>query len=69
MLRECATTPHIATHPGGHDPSLNVGDIVLGKRTVNIGNLKAPPRGAGVAMGGEVFELFHASCLFCMEIC
>jgi hypothetical protein len=46
-----------------------VGDIVLGKRTVNIGNLKAPPRGAGVAMGGEVFELFHASCLFCMEIC
>lgn len=25
---------------GGHDPSLNVFDIVLGKRTVNIGSLK-----------------------------
>lgn len=25
---------------GGHDPSLAVGDIVLGKRTVNIGNFK-----------------------------
>lgn len=27
---------------GGHDPALNVGDIVLGKRTVNIGNFKTP---------------------------
>ncbi|MBU2923893.1 5'-methylthioadenosine/S-adenosylhomocysteine nucleosidase [Colwellia sp. 1_MG-2023] len=25
---------------GGHDPALMVGDIVLGKRTVNIGNFK-----------------------------
>lgn len=25
---------------GGHDPSLNVGDIVLGKRTTNTGSLK-----------------------------
>ena len=32
---------------GGHDPSLHLGDIVLGQRTVNIGNLKAPERGAG----------------------
>ncbi len=27
---------------GGHDPSLNVFDIVLGKRTVNLGSLKTP---------------------------
>ncbi|WP_086932721.1 5'-methylthioadenosine/S-adenosylhomocysteine nucleosidase [Agarilytica rhodophyticola] len=27
---------------GGHDPSLAVGDIVLGERTVNIGNFKTP---------------------------
>ena len=26
---------------GGHDPDLNVGDIVLGKRTVNTGSLKS----------------------------
>nr|WP_301553661.1 hypothetical protein [Aliivibrio fischeri] len=34
---------------GGHDKNLNVADIVLGKRTVNIGNLKAPktPEGKG----------------------
>ncbi|MGY4109035.1 5'-methylthioadenosine/S-adenosylhomocysteine nucleosidase [Aeromonas encheleia] len=25
---------------GGHDPSLHVGDIVLGKRTTNVGSLK-----------------------------
>jgi adenosylhomocysteine nucleosidase len=27
---------------GGHDPNLNVFDIVLGKRTVNLGSLKTP---------------------------
>ncbi len=27
---------------GGHDPALQVGDIVLGQRTVNTGNLKTP---------------------------
>lgn len=34
---------------GGHDPSLNVGDIVLGERSANIGNFKTPklPAGAG----------------------
>ena len=32
---------------GGHDTSLNVGDIVLGKRTVNHGNLKTPFKPAG----------------------
>lgn len=29
---------------GGHDPELNVFDIVLGKRTVNIGSLKTEER-------------------------
>lgn len=32
---------------GGHDPKLAVGDIVLGKRVVNIGNLKTPSKKAG----------------------
>ena len=32
---------------GGHDPALLVGDIVLGKRVLNIGNLKSPFRDAG----------------------
>ena len=32
---------------GGHDPSLHVGDIVLGKRSLNIGNFKTPKRAAG----------------------
>lgn len=32
---------------GGHDPSLAVGDIVLGKRVVNIGNIKTGDRLAG----------------------
>lgn len=32
---------------GGHDPSLHVGDIVLGKRVVNIGNLKTATRALG----------------------
>lgn len=32
---------------GGHDPSLNVGDIVLGKRTVNHSNFKTPHRTKG----------------------
>eukprot|EP01052_Picozoa_sp_SAG31_P017677 SAG31_NODE_1220_length_9296_cov_3.409046_3_plen_192_part_00 len=32
---------------GGHDPSLRVGDIVLGKRVLNIGNLKSPIRAEG----------------------
>ena len=32
---------------GGHDPSLHVGDIVLGKRVLNIGNLKTPMRPEG----------------------
>ncbi|MGD6962469.1 5'-methylthioadenosine/S-adenosylhomocysteine nucleosidase [Fictibacillus phosphorivorans] len=31
---------------GGHDPSLNVFDIVLGKRTVNLGSLKTPHKEA-----------------------
>ncbi|ASK63880.1 5'-methylthioadenosine nucleosidase [Virgibacillus phasianinus] len=30
---------------GGHDPDLHVFDIVLGKRTVNIGSLKTEQRG------------------------
>lgn len=32
---------------GGHDKSLAVGDIVLGKRTVNVGNFKTPLRQSG----------------------
>ena len=32
---------------GGHDPQLQVGDIVLGRRVVNIGNMKAADRAAG----------------------
>ncbi len=32
---------------GGHDPSLNVGDIVLGERSVNAANFKTPKRLAG----------------------
>lgn len=32
---------------GGHDKSLAVGDIVLGQRTVSIGNFKTPPRQTG----------------------
>lgn len=32
---------------GGHDPALAVGDIVLGKRVVNIGNLKTPSKKVG----------------------
>lgn len=32
---------------GGHDPSLAVGDIVLGSRSVNASNFKTPHREAG----------------------
>ncbi|OED93269.1 5'-methylthioadenosine/S-adenosylhomocysteine nucleosidase [Vibrio breoganii] len=32
---------------GGHDPSLQVGDIVLGKRSVNSNNFKTPKLAAG----------------------
>lgn len=32
---------------GGHDKSLNVGDIVLGKRSVNSNNFKTPKLAAG----------------------
>ncbi|ANU26169.1 5'-methylthioadenosine nucleosidase [Planococcus versutus] len=32
---------------GGHDPELNVFDIVLGKRTVNIGSMKTRDRAEG----------------------
>ncbi len=32
---------------GGHDPSLRVGDIVLGYRSVNAANFKTPKRGNG----------------------
>lgn len=32
---------------GGHDPDLNVFDIVLGKRTVNIGSMKTGDRAEG----------------------
>jgi adenosylhomocysteine nucleosidase len=32
---------------GGHDPSLNVYDIVIGTRTLNIGAFKTPHRPAG----------------------
>lgn len=32
---------------GGHDPSLQVGDIVLGEKSVNAANFKAPHRKAG----------------------
>lgn len=32
---------------GGHDPSLQVGDIVVGARSVNASNFKTPKRGVG----------------------
>lgn len=32
---------------GGHDPALQVGDIVLGAKVVNLGNLKTADRPAG----------------------
>nr|WP_039862871.1 5'-methylthioadenosine/S-adenosylhomocysteine nucleosidase [Planococcus donghaensis] len=32
---------------GGHDPELNVFDIVIGERTVNIGSMKTADRGEG----------------------
>jgi len=32
---------------GGHDPSLKVGDIVIGKRSVNASNFKTPFRAKG----------------------
>ncbi|MBU3021693.1 5'-methylthioadenosine/S-adenosylhomocysteine nucleosidase [Aestuariibacter sp. A3R04] len=32
---------------GGHDPTLKVGDIVLGERSVNAANFKTPHRAAG----------------------
>lgn len=35
---------------GGHDPSLNVFDIVLGKRVTNIGSLKTEAKNAGEGM-------------------
>ena len=35
---------------GGHDPSLNVFDIVLGKRVTNIGSLKTETKSAGEGM-------------------
>ncbi|MBT2658601.1 5'-methylthioadenosine/S-adenosylhomocysteine nucleosidase [Bacillus sp. ISL-18] len=35
---------------GGHDPSLNVFDIVLGKRVTNIGSLKTETKNAGEGM-------------------
>lgn len=38
---------------GGHDPSLAVGDIVLGKKTVNIGNFKTKHRNK--AQGSDPF--------------
>lgn len=39
---------------GGHDPALQVGDIVLGKRSVNASNFKTPFRGRGA--GSEPLE-------------
>ncbi|EAS45243.1 5'-methylthioadenosine nucleosidase [Photobacterium profundum] len=39
---------------GGHDKSLNVGDIVLGKRSVNVGNLKTPITAEG--QGSDPFN-------------
>jgi adenosylhomocysteine nucleosidase len=35
---------------GGHDPSLNVFDIVIGKRVTNIGSLKTETKNAGEGM-------------------
>ncbi|MEG3767355.1 5'-methylthioadenosine/S-adenosylhomocysteine nucleosidase [Alteromonas sp. 14N.309.X.WAT.G.H12] len=39
---------------GGHDPALQVGDIVLGARSVNATNFKTPKRQAGE--GSEPFD-------------
>jgi adenosylhomocysteine nucleosidase len=39
---------------GGHDPSLSVGDIVLGKKTVNIGNFKTRYKNKG--QGSDPFS-------------
>ncbi len=39
---------------GGHDPNLNVGDIVLGKKVFNAGNFKTPTRQAGE--GSDPFQ-------------
>ncbi|MDO6488822.1 5'-methylthioadenosine/S-adenosylhomocysteine nucleosidase [Colwellia sp. 6_MG-2023] len=39
---------------GGHDPALMVGDIVLGKRTVNIGNFKTSHKKNG--QGSDPFS-------------
>ncbi|WP_159821275.1 5'-methylthioadenosine/S-adenosylhomocysteine nucleosidase [Colwellia sp. 20A7] len=39
---------------GGHDPALMVGDIVLGKRTVNIGNFKTSHKNTG--QGSDPFS-------------
>ncbi|MCK6255498.1 5'-methylthioadenosine/S-adenosylhomocysteine nucleosidase [Fictibacillus sp. KIGAM418] len=35
---------------GGHDPELNVFDIVLGKQTVNLGSLRTGEKGEGEGM-------------------
>ncbi|WNB90907.1 5'-methylthioadenosine/S-adenosylhomocysteine nucleosidase [Bacillus sp. NEB1478] len=45
---------------GGHDPNLNVFDIVLGERTVNLGSLKTPPK--------EKNEGIHPSDWFPMDL-
>ena len=39
---------------GGHDPALQVGDIVLGARVTNLGNLKTADRPAGA--GSLLFQ-------------
>lgn len=49
---------------GGHDPALKVGDIVLGERTVNTGNLKTPvkQKGEGVdALSWIPMDLFASA--------
>lgn len=41
---------------GGHDPDLDVFDIVLGKRTVNIGSLKTANKGEGEGIDPTIWK-------------
>jgi adenosylhomocysteine nucleosidase len=41
---------------GGHDPNLNVFDIVLGQRTTNIGSFKAADKGANQGIDPTIWK-------------
>lgn len=41
---------------GGHDPNLNVFDIVLGKRTVNLGSLKTADKGKNQGIDPTIWK-------------